>query len=303
MGNLAGAQETNPIPPKFFGFDIPDGKVSAGGEVVTVRDEDGQERIAKVHVSVGDYVIVMLPDGQLVSRRRDEVRASEETFAPADKDELARRLTSVAHKGFKTHHTRRFLYVYNTTESFVAVASRVLETMAPGIMTYAKAQKIAVHEPDVPLVVVMFRDEDEYRRFTGAPEGMTAFYNAVDNRVSMYENSRLKYDRPDLAVQQALSTIAHEGAHQVLHNIGVQQRLSVWPMWLSEGLAEFFAPTSTDARLRWKGAGQVNDMRMFELEQYFKARPANSDGSLIEHTVGAARLTSTGYATSWALTH
>jgi hypothetical protein len=132
---------------------------------------------------------------------------------------------------------------------------------------------------------------------------MLAFYNTVDNRVSLYENSRLADVRPDLAVQLALSTIAHEGAHQILHNVGVQQRLSVWPMWLSEGLAEFFAPTSTDQRTRWKGAGQVNDMRMFELEQYLKARPADADGHLIKDSVVAARLTSTGYASSWALTH
>ncbi len=132
---------------------------------------------------------------------------------------------------------------------------------------------------------------------------MLAFYSAVDNRVAMYENSDLSAVRPDLAAQQAIATIAHEGAHQILHNIGVQQRLSVWPMWISEGLAEFFAPTATDNRVRWIGAGQVNDMRMFELEQYFKARPADADGHLIEDTIQAVRLTSTGYATSWALTH
>jgi hypothetical protein len=74
-------------------------------------------------------------------------------------------------------------------------------------------------------------------------------------------------------------------------------------MWLGEGMAEFFAPTTVDERLKWKGAGQINDLRMFELEQYFKARPADADGRLIEDTVQAARLTSTGYATSWALTH
>ena len=35
--------------------------------------------------------------------------------------------------------------------------------------------------------------------------------------------------------------------------IGVQQRLSTWPMWLNEGLAEFFSPTTTDRQLKWKG--------------------------------------------------
>jgi hypothetical protein len=110
--------------------------------------------------------------------------------------------------------------------------------------------------------------------------------------------------KPDLAVREALATIAHEGAHQILHNIGVQQRLSLWPMWLNEGLAEFFAPTTTDRNLKWKGAGQVNDMRMYELEQWLRSSPASTaDGQLVAQTVGAARLTSAGYAASWALTH
>jgi len=120
----------------------------------------------------------------------------------------------------------------------------------------------------------------------------------------MYEKSDLFKNRPDLAVGESIATIAHEGAHQVLHNIGVQQRLSMWPMWLSEGLAEFYAPTSVGNRMKWKGAGQVNDLRMFELEQYVKAKSADQpDGKMVEHTVIAGRLTSTGYASAWALTH
>jgi hypothetical protein len=136
------------------------------------------------------------------------------------------------------------------------------------------------------------------------PEGVVAYYHTLSNRVFMYEQSRLQRVRPDLALQQAISTVAHEGAHQILHNIGVQQRLSAWPMWLSEGLAEYFAPTAVTDKLKWKGAGQVNDLRMFELEQYLKSKAAQEpSGEMIDHTVLAGRLSSTGYATAWSLTH
>jgi hypothetical protein len=58
------------------------------------------------------------------------------------------------------------------------------------------------------------------------------------------------------------------------------------------------------AKLRWKGPGQVNDLRMFELEQYVRARSAEEpNGELVEHTVLAGRLSSTGYASAWALVH
>jgi hypothetical protein len=43
---------------------------------------------------------------------------------------------------------------------------------------------------------------------------------------------------------------------------------------------------------------------MFELEQYVRGKAAeDSKGELVEHTVLAARLTSTGYASAWALVH
>src|SRR5690606_16116429 len=81
------------------------------------------------------------------------------------------------------------------------------------------------------------------------------------------------------------------------------QRLSRWPMWLSEGLAEYFAPPTVGKRLQWKGPGQVNDLRMHELERYLKGRDGDTpNGEMISHTVCAARLTSTGYASAWALT-
>jgi hypothetical protein len=176
--------------------------------------------------------------------------------------------------------------------------------MLPGVILQGKAMQIEVKEPQLPLVVVMFKTEAEFQRFQRMPPGVVAYYHTLSNRVFMYEQSRLAEARPDLAVRQALATMAHEGAHQVLHNIGVQQRLSLWPMWLSEGMAEYFAPTQAGEKLRWEGAGKVNDLRMFELEQYIKSRAADKpDGQLIEHTTQAARLTSTGYATAWALTH
>jgi hypothetical protein len=136
------------------------------------------------------------------------------------------------------------------------------------------------------------------------PPGVVAYYHITSNQVVMYEEWELWKIKPELAIQESISTIAHEGAHQILHNIGVQQRLSRWPMWISEGIAEYYAPTSFGKNLRWKGAGQVNDLRMFNLELFLKGRDADTpNGQMVEHTVSAARLTSTGYASAWSLTH
>lgn len=293
------------IDPKVFGLDIPAGPRRAGaGRRVVTTDEAGRSVVGKIHLEVGDQRIVLLPDGQLVVRPASQSPVTERPFKAAEMDALAAELTESTFKGFKTKQTNHYLYIYNTSDGFALAASRILETMFPGVNGYAKAQKIEVHDPEVPLVVIMFRTEDEFQKFRRMPDGVVAYYNILDNRVVMYEESQLYKVKPEMGLQQSISTIAHEGAHQILHNIGVQQRLSMWPMWLAEGFAEFFAPTIPGRGLRWKGAGQVNDLRMFELENYIKARSADtSDGQMIIDTVSAARLSSTGYAAAWSLTH
>lgn len=293
------------LDPQFLGIDLPAGTVTkAKGEAVTTHDQTSQPVIGQLYANVGSHALVLLPDGQIAARKKGEFTLTERKFEPADKKLLGERLLREEFSGFKMKHTNHYLYLYNTSEEFALATSRILETMLPGVILHGRAMQIDVRDPQLPLVVVMFKSEAEFQQYQRMPAGVVAYYQTLSNRVFMYEQSRLADVRPDLAVQQALATIAHEGAHQILHNIGVQQRLSLWPMWLSEGMAEYFAPTTAGERLKWKGSGQVNDLRMFELEQYVKSRAAEKpDGQLIQHTTQAARLTSTGYATAWALTH
>jgi Protein of unknown function (DUF1570) len=78
--------------------------------------------------------------------------------------------------------------------------------------------------------------------------------------------------------------------------------LSRWPVWFSEGLAEYFAPTELDRRVRWKGVGLTNDLRLYELSEFYKARRGqDTQGQLIRGAVESNTLDSLGYATSWAL--
>jgi hypothetical protein len=120
----------------------------------------------------------------------------------------------------------------------------------------------------------------------------------------LYEQSRLNRVAPEIAIKNTISTIAHEGVHQILHNIGVQQRLSRWPMWLSEGLPEFFAPTSVSRGTRWAGLGATNVLRMHEIEsEWKKQRSPLSNGKTLNDLVQTTQLESLGYAYSWALIH
>jgi len=300
----AGQEAARSVDPREFGLDLAAGPLAPGNrQAVTTADDDGKLVVGRIHVRVGNAAAILLPDGELVGRREGQFTPTDRKFEPLDKDAMAKRL-AVEFPGFKTKSSNHYVYVYDSSEEFQFGAGRILETMLPGVKGWAESCKIDVHPPRLPLVVVMFKNEAEFRRYRRMPAGVVAYYDPVSNRVFMYEQSRLSQVRPDLALGQAISTIAHEGVHQILHNIGVQQRLSVWPMWLSEGLAEFFAPTTVNNKLNWKGPGKVNDLRMFELEQYVRGRSAaEPSGELVEHTVLAGRLTSTGYASAWALVH
>jgi hypothetical protein len=292
------------IDPRLYGLELDPGPLRpTKGEVAATHDDAGNPVMARIHVRIGDGAVVLLPDGQLVARKAGQFTNTDRPFVPSTREALLERLAA-EFPGFRTKRTNHYLYVYDTSDEFALATSRILETMLPGLKGYAQINKLEVHDPEVPLVVVMFKTEEDFQKHRRLPDGVVAYYHTLTNRVFMYEQSRLARVRPDLAIQQAISTIAHEGAHQILHNIGVQQRLSAWPQWLAEGLAEFFAPTTVGERLRWKGAGQVNDLRMFELEQYLKSRAAEEpSGQMIDETVLAGRLTSTGYASAWALTH
>ena len=304
--SLAGAQETGLrlVDPRPYGVELPPGIITSGNnQAVTTADDAGRPAIGRVHVMVGEGAVILLPDGELVVRKAGDFQPTDRKFQPLTAKALTERLKA-EFPGFKVKTTNHYLYVYDTSDVFQLGTSRILETMLPGVKAYAEQCKIDVHDPPVPLVAVMFRTEADFQKHRRMPEGVVAYYDVLTNRVYMYEQSQLAEVMPELAVQQAIATVAHEGGHQILANIGVQHRLSVWPMWLSEGLAEFFAPTSMGARLKWKGPGQVNDLRMFELEQYLQENSASEPkGEMVEYTVLAAQLSSTGYASAWALTH
>src|SRR5262245_11451959 len=291
------------VDPRTFGIDLPAGPLAAGGETVITTTDAGEPVVGKVHVRVGEGAVILLPDGQLVARPVGKFSPTDRPFEPASKEQMTAALAA-EFRDFKITSTNHYIYVSSASDEFNFGTSRILETMLPGVKGYAELNRLPVQNPKFPLVVVMFKTERDFQKYRRMPDGVVAYYHTLSNRVFIYEQSKLAETRPDLALQQAISTIAHEGVHQILHNIGVQQRLSMWPLWLSEGLAEFFAPTSVGAKLKWKGAGQINDLRMYELEQYLKSRAAEEpDGQMVEKTVLAAQLTSTGYASAWALTH
>ena len=297
------------LAPKSFGFDFSPAFVEQGtGETVWVRDEAGERVTGELYCRGGDkFAVVLMPDGQLKSFRWDDTQLASVRFKPMRHLDIGRKIQEGyggIFRDFKIKKTRHYVYVYNTTPKFFEGTKRILESMHSGLIKRLERDGFEIKKSKVPLVVIMFANEQQFQSFREMPAGVVAYYNMVSNHIVLYEPSLRRGARADLIQDQALSTIAHEGVHQILHNVGIQKRLSMWPMWLSEGLAEYYAPTSTRRGFRWKGPGEINDLRMFELENYLQSRELQGlDGSTIKDIVGAARLDSTGYATAWAIVH
>ncbi|MFM8251535.1 MAG: DUF1570 domain-containing protein [Planctomycetota bacterium] len=298
------AESPTAIPPRFFGLDIPAGKLEDGQGRRVELTWDERQVVGRIHVEVGEHHVILLPDGRLIAQPSALSVFTDKPFQPQPKDKVATYWVDHRLAGFQTRTSRHYVFVYNTSEEFTAVTTRVLESMVPGLLGFAEMMKIPAREPELPLVVVMFRTGQQMQAFQKVGPGVIAYYSPLDNYIVLCEQPDTKPLPAVTALQLSLSTIAHEGAHQILANIGVHQRLAVWPMWLSEGLAEYLAPTIPGKQGRWKGAGQPHDLRLLELDHYLKSRENQQlDGQLIEQTILAARLTSTGYASAWALTH
>ncbi len=275
-------------------------------ERLAVRDGDGNRVVARYLVGSGDARIVMLPDGRLEAYDAQLTAPTDDPFVPMSMDEIRDRWLAderLSKLGMKSIQSQRFLFLYNTSEPFIRATRTILETMYPAVRKYFQRTKIETHEPEFPLVVIAFATDDQFQEFKRMPEGVVAYYDSTLNSVSMYEQSRLNRVAPQVAIMNSISTVAHEGVHQILHNIGVQQRLSRWPMWLSEGLPEFFAPTSTGAGAKWKGLGAPNDLRMKEIVDDVKRGQRLGSGIHLERLVQLDAFDSKEYAYSWGVIH
>ncbi len=294
------------LSPRSFGFDFdPSFVTPVQDQVVTVRDSNGERICGRLYCrSENDFGIVLLPNGELKAFAISDMQLTDEPFKPLKHLELGREIRQGDLARFNLKKSNNYVFVYNTSEGFYEVTKQILESMHRGMIRKLERDGFQLRSPEVPFAVIMFANEKQFQAFRQMPPGVLAYYNIISNHVVLFEPGANSHASIDVARGQALSTIAHEGAHQILHNVGIQQRLSMWPMWLSEGLAEYYAPTSFGKNFRWKGAGEINDLRMFELEHYLQTRELfGLDGTTIRDSVGAAKLDSTGYATAWSIIH
>lgn len=268
-------------------------------------------RVVRVLSEIDDQRLIKLPTGRITVVDRDETVMTGERFRAASVDEMTAALAAEGFGDFKIESAGYYLFAYDCTEAYYRHTRSILESMLKGVVKQLGEWGLKPARPETRLVVVIMPNRQAFDAYDEMPDGVAAYYNGISNYVVLYEDDRLFNAAPEFALKQGSYVVAHEAIHQLLHNTGIQQRLSAWPAWISEGAPEYFCPLKVNSRLtkldgdqlpvrtvKWSEAGMVNDLRMHDL-----LRTRSTNGSVIRTVVGANSLTAHGYSVAWGLTH
>ena len=279
-----------------------------------VRDPKGTAVVAREHGFLKDQMAVVLPDGTI--GWPDTQVFTEAPFVPSTIDEMERTLLDGEYAAFRVVKTKHYLVFYQSSDRFARDSANLLEELHKKLAEVLEKKDLPVTPAEFPLVAVIFRSEEDFRSNRNVAADVQAYYEILSNRIFFFEKSRKESASPEVSALRKPQTVAHEGTHQVLHNIGIQPRMSPWPLWLVEGLAEYCSPPKTTKRgVAWAGLGQINPMHLTtirDLEDPMssevrggpKAPTARDRGRpLVEYLATRSDLTPTDYALSWGLTH
>ena len=303
----SGKSPASPKPPLIPAPDQP--------RRLLVRDASGKAVVAREHGMLKDQMAVVLPDGTIGWPTTQVF--TEDPFVPSTIDALEQTLHDGEYATFRVIKTAHYLVFYQSSERFARDSADLLEKLYERLSGALRKQKIPVTDAEFPLVAVIFRSEDDFRANREIAREVQAYYEILSNRIFFYEKGKRDSAAPEVSAFRKPQTVAHEGTHQILHNIGVQPRMSPWPIWFVEGLAEYCSPprSSKKGGLTWDGLGQVNPIHLATIRDLDDPMAGEVRGGprppsardrgqpLVEYLATRFELTPTDYALSWGLAH
>jgi hypothetical protein len=274
-------------------------------------------------------LLVVSADGVMHAMQPEEilVRSQDEApFAPLGKVELGRELLGALPDGFQVHTTSHYVICYDTSKAYAEWCGALFERLYRGFTNYWSRKGLALHDPEFPLVAIVFADRAAYLNYAKAElgdnaESIVAYYNLQNNRIAMYdltgiESLRLPGGSRSSAAQinrmlaqpqaeATVATIIHEATHQIAFNSGLQTRFADIPLWVSEGLAVYFETPDLQSAKGWRNIGSVNRHRLDRFRQYLPARNGDSLRTLIvdDNRIRDPRQALDAYAEAWALNY
>ncbi|APW60603.1 DUF1570 domain-containing protein [Paludisphaera borealis] len=309
------------LTPPDFGAPSPEALSAAcsskGVPRFSIRGDDGRPVVARLHGHRDGKTVVVLPDGRLGIPSM--VVPSVEPFSPISGDEMERRAQTGPFATFQVHRTPHYVILYQSSRPFATNTGKLLEDLYKRLIEAFHKHDVPVHEAEFPLVAVIFRHESDFRAHRPVDADVRAYFEIFSNRIFLFETSEREGVEPEISALLTTQTVAHEGTHQILQNIGVQPRLSAWPLWLVEGLAEYCAAplSSRKGAPTWDGLGQINSLHMATLRELddplslsmkgpddrLRSRLRKPGQPMVEAMLRKSDMTPTDYALAWAVTH
>lgn len=304
--------------------------VRAAEQVVFRRDDGERTVTGRLEIKARDGgLLILAQDGVLWNITPEEKvshTSDEAAFKPLDRDQIAKELLAELPPGFEVHHTAHYLICHNTSKAYAQWCGALFERLYLAFNNYWKRQQFNLHDPEFPLVAIVFGDEQQYfahseNEIGPAAKSIIGYYNLQTNRMTMYDltgsaSVRQPGDRRSNAAQinqllnrpeaeRTVATIIHEATHQIAYNTGFHTRLSAVPMWVNEGLANYFETPDLSRSKGWRTIGEVNLYRLAVFRDYVARRPPRSLESLLldDARFRDPRQADDAYAEAWALNY
>jgi hypothetical protein len=222
-------------------------------------------------------------------------------FVPYSAAEMKSLLSDEFGSTFDVTTTAHFVVVHPQGE-WKSWADR-LEKLYRSFSHYMSVRGFEPREPAVPLVAVVFRNEDDYFRHAAAGgtrllPGTLGHYDPTSNRVFLFDAAA----NGDSEWEENAATIIHEATHQTAYNVGVHRRFAEQSRWVVEGLAMVFeAPGVWNASSLKSQADRINAGRLDYFRRTAAERPSDW---LMQLTASDLRFDAdpmSAYAEAWML--
>ncbi|MSR57416.1 MAG: DUF1570 domain-containing protein [Planctomycetaceae bacterium] len=294
-------------------------------EQVTFKDDAGIERKTAGRVlieAVDGGLVVEGRDGRLWRAEKERLIAREptgETFSPLSPAELGRQLAAELGGEVDVVTTKHYVICSRAGKAYTRWCGALFERLYAAFQRYWKNMGFEPHEPEFPLVALIFAHDRQFAEFAtkdAGPDVATAkgYFSADTNRIVLYDltatgqggaGNDAEITKRLAAAPFNVATIVHEATHQIAFNSGMHVRYADNPLWLVEGMAMFFETPDLTSRTGWKTAGAVNDLRLGQFRKQLERRPADSLTTLIQSDARFTNPDQMGpaYAEAWALSY
>jgi hypothetical protein len=294
-------------------------------EQVGFQDAKGTERkiAGRVLVEAADGgLLVEGTDGRLWTVEKEQLKSREPTdreFAPLSAEALGRQVAAELGGNCEIVVSRHYVICSRAGKAYAQWCGTLFERLHAAFQNYWKQRGVKLHEPEFPLLALVFANEEQFATFATDDAGPAAaaakgYYSIGTNRIVLYDltasTGGTATDASDIARRLAaapfnVATVVHEATHQIAFNSGMHTRYADNPLWLTEGMAMYFETPDLTSRSGWKTVGAVNDLR---LRQFQDSLPRRRDDALATLIRSDARFTDpdqmgAAYAEAWALSY